>query len=346
MGINTSHSQLTTAVLCPWAYYVSTRFRDAMTIRSQAQVVGILVHTVIERFYEECPNKDDRFRKGQVAWLTDTVHEEFIKAFGAEALAEVVRYHAEYAEAVEDTMEYGRSIGKDYKAPTWTGYWQRKYGEHFDALEEGTFKPLQAQMKTIVFQSTLLDIYSHIERAINNFLKLYRSDLKKYVQSYIEIKIDPRLEIHGSRKGGRIDLVGVREDGELDVLDFKTGRKRWSREALLNDPQTMTYALGVREQFGKSPTQVGIIDLYNGEIHTRSVSEAEIDAFKAGLKGAIVYEQRLNACIDEKGISATLEEYPLPIGRGAVFCPCNLIHEDNSVIKCPGYVKETSHEIQ
>lgn len=332
----TSHSQLTNAVSCPWLYYVTTRLRDRIVLKAQAQVVGTLVHTVAERFLTEVPDRDTMKRPYQLGTLHGLKDEEFTKQFGEKALEAINLYFDEYNEACDATIEFGRSIGREYKAPTWTGYWQRTYAARFDELERTTFQPLQAELRNIRFQSTLLDVYQHISRCTDNFLKVYRK-LGKPKKMLVEYRLDPRINIHGAMKGGRIDLITWAEDYSIAVWDFKTGRKQWSPNDIVNEPQLLWYAYGVEQQFGQLPAERGILDLYNGDILKAPVLPCEIEHFKKTIQGAMAHEQRLHDTIEQEGIEKALEQFPLPIGRLNLGCPCNLAYEEDSEIKCPAY---------
>lgn len=307
-----------------------------MTLKAQAQVVGILVHTVAERFLTEYAERKTDKKPYQLGWLHAAKDEEFVKIFGQDALDAINAYYDEYNEACEATLEFGQSIGKSYKAPTWTGYWQRTYASRFDTLERDVFQPLQAKLKHIQFRSSLLDIYQHISRCTDNFLKLYR----KYpadVEFIVELRLDPRLNIHGAMKGGRIDLIVKYPDGTVEVLDFKTGRKEWDAASVRNEPQLNWYVYGTEQQLGIMPTRKGILDLYNGKEFSCDVLPGETERFKKQLQGSIAYETRLHETIEEEGIEKALEQFPLPIGRLNIGCPCLLPYEEDDSIKCKAY---------
>ncbi|HWE62461.1 MAG TPA: PD-(D/E)XK nuclease family protein [Chloroflexota bacterium] len=128
---------------------------------------------------------------------------------------------------------------------------------------------------------------------------------------------------------GRIDRVGRRPDGTLEVLDFKTAATLPSEEELRHDPATTAYHLLAAERFGagriliaqwslcsgaRSEVTLGPGDIAAGKEHLRTMArEIAGDAFSLTPGVACGYCPARLAC------PALVHEVPAPAGINAVW---------------------------
>lgn len=83
---------------------------------------------------------------------------------------------------------------------------------------------------------------------------------------------------------GRADRIVEREDGAIDVLDYKSGRRDVSPEEVATDIAMTAYAAMVRPKYPDSPIQATLIPLRGGEPATYRFTNEELDEFLFAVK--------------------------------------------------------------
>lgn len=82
---------------------------------------------------------------------------------------------------------------------------------------------------------------------------------------------------------GRVDRVDERDDGTLEVVDYKSGRQDVSPEEVADDLAMSCYQLMVRDAYPGRPVVATIVALRSGGKATASLSDEEAEAFAADL---------------------------------------------------------------
>jgi RecB family exonuclease len=78
---------------------------------------------------------------------------------------------------------------------------------------------------------------------------------------------------------GRADRIVEREDGAIDVFDYKSGRRDVSPEEVATDIAMCAYAAMLRPQYLDRPIQATLIPLRGGEPATHRFTGEELDEF-------------------------------------------------------------------
>jgi DNA helicase-2/ATP-dependent DNA helicase PcrA len=101
----------------------------------------------------------------------------------------------------------------------------------------------------------------------------------------IEKQFDFRLREHPVK--GYIDRLEETADGEICVIDFKTGRKEHTAKSIRDDVQMNLYCLGVCELFGTLPKKASLFYLRDNKVIDYVPDAESIGAFRERLKGII-----------------------------------------------------------
>lgn len=338
--LKVSNSKLDTALQCPWAYYVNTRMRSECQYDTESMLIGKLIHRVAERYMLETTSEERHGRRtaGLLQIVCRIRDDEFVDTFNQGVLDLVLKYLEEYNDAIEDTKSFGTSIGKVYKAPTWTNYWQRTYGERFIAIDNEVFLPLRMEFPNVIFQSSFLEIYNYIEKCCNNIVKVCRQ-MEEGSTIYLEYKPDARVAIHGAAFTAVYDRVDILPDRVI-ISDIKTGRWQYDSGKVRNSRQLNLYAYIYWQQNGVLP-EVQIIDLNRAEITRIKFTEDELIKFIDCMKGVVRYVKALDSKIARSAdFDDVVHAFPLPIGKFGGGCPCILADVNNPKIKCPYYRTE------
>jgi RecB family exonuclease len=79
---------------------------------------------------------------------------------------------------------------------------------------------------------------------------------------------------------GRIDRVDEYEDGQIEVVDYKSGRQGVSEEDVREDLAMICYQLLVRERYPDRPVRARIIALRSGTSAVASLSDEEAAGYR------------------------------------------------------------------
>lgn len=353
----TSYSALGNAATCPWKYNVYNVLRASVPMDSIAKVQGILVHNIVEAYHNDGIEVKYKTKKDQLQWLLATRDTLWSSKFTPDNLKLIHEYIDEYDDAIEDTKDYATRVqGKRVcKAPTWTHYWKRTYGDYFGTLEREKFGDSYKRVSHIFFgdeggpypRTTFLECYQYIGKCLTNFIDLHRS-MPKAKELLVEVKPENNVKIHGFNKTGRIDRVAIFDDDSIHVHDFKTGRKSWTETEIANNDQLFWYGLIIKEMFGRLPKRLGIMDLSNGKEISYDPDESDFQRYTDRVQGSITYTHNLHQDIVNNGIDAAMKTRPIPLGLGSARgCECDLAKlEETSELHCPfiKHVKRTDNE--
>lgn len=327
------YSVLSEAVNCPHKYYVRYVLKRKTVLEASYFLLGRIVHTAIENFYNASTLSDAVLLFNQ-AW-TD--------AFDAESLGLFISYGEEHKRAVDETLAYGVSIGKEYKAPEMTAYWKKNFAAGLDELRK-KIEAKAAEFENARMATTGLDMYLQARKCVENFVRLHEQHEKQYGRPdkrLCEHKIDPPIELLGVKMAGTLDRLDFYGDC-LFLYDYKTGRyKRWTKTDVANSDQLCWYAYAARELFGALPTKIGIWDLYNNAIVDHELTKEDIDRFLLRMRGNLAFKRFVDDYIKAQGEDAVSWAKLLPVPAGLSMkagCPCDLAYEADESIKCP-YLK-------
>jgi RecB family exonuclease len=92
---------------------------------------------------------------------------------------------------------------------------------------------------------------------------------------------------------GRLDRVDEREDGTLEILDYKSGRDTVNEEDVKFDLAMCCYQLLLRNKFPDRPIVATIIALRTGASATSALSDGEAEEYAADLRtlGALILNE-------------------------------------------------------
>jgi RecB family exonuclease len=83
---------------------------------------------------------------------------------------------------------------------------------------------------------------------------------------------------------GRVDRIDEHPDGELQIIDYKTGRESTSREALVNDIAMNCYALLLSKLHPDRPISACIHSLRSGEQTSVKIAPQALLEFESDVK--------------------------------------------------------------
>lgn len=101
----------------------------------------------------------------------------------------------------------------------------------------------------------------------------------------MERELDLTEELDGMRIRGILDRMDETPDGELVILDYKTGKappQRFAEEAFF---AMKIYAVLIRHRTGRTPKELRLLYLTGPNLLTRAVDDAMLDAMAAEMRG-------------------------------------------------------------
>ncbi len=141
------------------------------------------------------------------------------------------------------------------------------------------------------------------------YADLRRSETVQVLDSEVFCQTRPRTV--GARQAivlsGRIDRVARRDDGKIELLDFKTGAVLPTRHELYNDPATTIYHLLAAERYSAQRIVVAQLSLRTG-----ARVEVELDA-----DGVAAGKERLR----EMARQLVADDFSLTPSASCAFCP-------------------------
>ena len=144
---------------------------------------------------------------------------------------------------------------------------------------------------------------------INFYEQHHREDLK-----ILALEKNFNLKLEGKIIAGKIDRVDLREDGKIEIIDYKTGKKPKEAE-IKKSLQLSIYALSATQPytFGKNISDIRLSFYYLSEGEKFMFEKSESEIKKASDKIVQVIEEL------EKS------NFPPKVGRHCDFCPFRMI---------------------
>jgi RecB family exonuclease len=94
-----------------------------------------------------------------------------------------------------------------------------------------------------------------------------------------------RLEMGDFDLIGRLDRLDERDDGTLEVVDYKSGRADVDPEEVKNDVAMSCYALLVKRKYPDQPVVGTIVAVRTGNAGTATWTDDELDTIEQDLQG-------------------------------------------------------------
>ncbi|HKU49919.1 MAG TPA: ATP-dependent DNA helicase [Nitrososphaera sp.] len=125
-------------------------------------------------------------------------------------------------------------------------------------------------------------------------LRTYLQWLSANPNSPVAAEAEFTIQIAGVPFHGFIDRVEQRPDGELEVVDFKTGAVYENAKSIREDPQMNIYALGVQKLFGKLPRKASLFYIQHDKTVPYDVVSSQVDKVREEIEVVV------NAILKEK----------------------------------------------
>lgn len=332
-----SNSLISDALHCGYKFHVTYERQQRPDVEASYFSVGQIVHDAIEDFHKEgraAPSSS----QAQLAWLMDRMQEGWKTHFGEVVASELLIFHEALNKAMEETIDYGKTQGKDWVRPQMTGYWKSKHQLRFKLWEENQIKPLMREVKRVRFTDNLTNLFQQTTKCLENFVEMHaeRSLPNSLLSEY---EIVP-IEFQGNKISGKIDRVELNFDvygavNDIKVFDYKTGaKKRWKEEDVKNSSQLLWYSFALQEVYDILPSEIGIYDLYNKNIVKVGLESADIHRFLERLETNVDFLAMREHWKEKEGKTII---GPIPAGTGGFGCPCDLAYTRNEEIRCPYY---------
>jgi ATP-dependent DNA helicase UvrD/PcrA len=172
--------------------------------------------------------------------------------------------------------------------------------EHLTNLEKEGTKPteelalelLGKEWSSNAFQSETKERQKKGEakEMLKTYLRWHSQNQNKPVA--VEQKF--QVEIAGVPFIGSIDRIEQTPNGELEIVDFKTGYAKESSRSLREDPQMNIYALGVEKVFEQLPKKASLFYVKHDKIVSYEIAYTQVAKVKEDI------EQKVNAILAEK----------------------------------------------
>lgn len=95
-----------------------------------------------------------------------------------------------------------------------------------------------------------------------------------------------QIEIAGVTFAGSIDRLEERQDGQYEIIDFKTGRAYKNPTSIREDPQVNIYALAVQSLYGRLPARASLYYLKEDKMVPYDVDEPQVEKVKSEVEQA------------------------------------------------------------
>ncbi len=99
------------------------------------------------------------------------------------------------------------------------------------------------------------------------------------------VDVEPKFKINLNDVtiSGKIDRVEKTPEGEYEVIDFKTGSARKSKNTIKDDIQMNVYALGTEKLCGKLPKKTSLFYIKHNKVVPHIIEREKLDGFKKKL---------------------------------------------------------------
>jgi len=157
-----------------------------------------------------------------------------------------------------------------------------KVVEKLAELREKGIKPTEKEAMKVLSESMMFRSFENkteqkrsSDRA-KEMIKTYLEWEAKTLNKVLALEQEFQTEIAGIQFTGRIDRVEENPQGELEIIDFKSGSVKKSKNTIKTDPQMNIYALGVKELYGKLPKRASLFYLEHRTV-TYDITQDQVD---------------------------------------------------------------------
>ena len=149
--------------------------------------------------------------------------------------------------------------------------------------EEKALKILERYWNSSIYKNQKTKEKDDLQEA-KNMIITYLNWVNNNTNNLVDIESNFKIMLDDIKIGGRIDRIEQTEDGEYEVIDFKTSKTPKSKNEIINDVQLNLYALGIKELYGKLPRQAMLFYVKSDKIVRYEINEESIIKFKDKLK--------------------------------------------------------------
>lgn len=338
---NDTPSSIKSANTCAIEYYHKYYKTGGCAPTKSYFILGGWIHNIVEGVINgtvDINQLEEEYEKAVIATFGDRLYD-----LGSQ-------YTSEFESAVERVnAEAVEKYGKAYKQPQNSASFQRQFGSKFKEVEEQAGKlidPTRFDMAT-----PFLEMFSSGNLALKNFKQVFTSSLSKYQKLIPEVPLKPTL-VGTAYRSGTIDLIGKNKDTTIDILDFKTGYGKWTKEMVKNSLQLLWYADCYEKIFLNTKVRdIGIIDLRRGEIVRYHLEDDSLEHFSKVVAPDLAHKLRIDDVITTElrkyngydlawgkvqPIPEAVEQeflltLPNAVSSAKAYCPCSV------VAKCPAF---------
>lgn len=273
--------------------------------------LGVLVHSALERVLEGDSVVLATFFD-EAATMTGLVPED---------LRRMAMRHASAADA---TQASGARYGTTYSAPEMTNYWKKNFTD-----VDLEWARLQAASDALVAEGACpISWQIPLSELVGVGYACVQAELRSRCWSPPEPMRRVSLEqvifgdVFGVSMAGTLDVLvnfdSPAEDREkITVIDYKTGRKRWTMADIQNSDQFCLYTHMIRAKYPEAEIKVGVRDLRHDEYLEVPVDAVAMAAWENRYEPKVLLAAR---CLE---LGAEAEEAIIPYGSGFhPSCPC------------------------
>lgn len=158
--------------------------------------------------------------------------------------------------------------------------------------DELAFELLAKDWRSNAFQSETEERQKKVEA--KEMLRTYLRWLSQNQNKPIAVEQKFQIEIAGVPFIGSIDRIEQTPNGELEIVDFKTGYAKETGKSVREDPQMNIYALGVEKVYEQMPKKASLFYVKHDKIVSYDVASSQVSKVKEEI------EEKVNDILAEK----------------------------------------------
>lgn len=271
---------------CEYKHFLKYVKKSYPTTKMSFFLVGLVVHKVIERFFKE------GFDKAEVLSFDSLLREEMLN-FVSEAAVGLLEEYVEscFGYMLSTKLLYEKKFKKPAKNITRTKLWKEKTIPLIRAYELTINEQIANEDSNVIWYSTPTSVYCTIYKCLSTFLDFFRDDLTVTEATEHEYEI-PVMDLFGFKVMGVIDRLTWQEFS-FDILDYKTGKQRYTDASFEDDEQTCLYAYLVYLLTDCIPNKASVWDLLHAKQVSAEISFQQLQKFIERFKDKLEYAARL-----------------------------------------------------
>ena len=151
--------------------------------------------------------------------------------------------------------------------------------------EKEAFKILEKKWDSKAFETetSANQAKKNAQEMIRTFLTWNKNNPNKPIA--VEKKFE--LVLGGVKFNGKIDRVDQTKEDEFEVLDYKTGSERITRNTIKDDIQMNLYALAVQQLYGKLPTNASLFYVKTDKMVTNEIDSKKVNEVKDSIENDV-----------------------------------------------------------